>query len=47
MRALDRLLISGRYVVPLYVQQNAWLAYEIFGLRRPDPRAAAGGDREV
>jgi len=46
VRALDRLLISGRYVVPLYVQQNAWLAYDS-GLRRPDPAPLRGLPPEV
>lgn len=34
VRALDRLLLSGFYVVPLYNKPDSWIAYDS-GLRRP------------
>lgn len=46
VRALDRLLISGHYVVPLYNQQNIWVAYDA-GLARPDPAPLRGLPPEV
>lgn len=46
VRALDRLLISGHYVVPLYNQQNIWVAYDA-GLARPDPAPLRGLPAEV
>lgn len=46
VRALDRLLISGRYVVPLYVNPNIWVAYDS-GLARPDPAPLRGLPTEV
>lgn len=46
VRALDRLLISGHYVVPLYNQQNTWVAYDS-DLRRPDPAPLRGLPAEV
>jgi peptide/nickel transport system substrate-binding protein len=35
VRALDRLLLSGFYVVPLYHAADLWLAHDA-GLKRPD-----------
>ncbi|WP_372421863.1 extracellular solute-binding protein [Salinarimonas chemoclinalis] len=46
VRALDRLLISGTYVVPLHIQANTWLAYDA-GLERPDPAPLRGLPIEV
>jgi peptide/nickel transport system substrate-binding protein len=34
VRALDRVLLSGFYVVPLFYLPDQWLAYDA-GLRRP------------
>jgi peptide/nickel transport system substrate-binding protein len=34
VRALDRVLLSGFYVVPLFHVADTWLAYDA-GLRRP------------
>ncbi|GGK50206.1 extracellular solute-binding protein [Salinarimonas ramus] len=46
VRALDRLLISGVYVVPLYIQSNLWVAYDS-ALERPDPAPLRGLPIEV
>lgn len=46
VRALDRLLLSGRYVVPLYNSQTVWIAYDS-ALKRPDPAPLRGLPPEV
>jgi peptide/nickel transport system substrate-binding protein len=35
VRALDRILLSGFYVVPLFYVEDQWLAYDS-SLKRPD-----------
>ncbi|MGL4241476.1 MAG: ABC transporter substrate-binding protein, partial [Beijerinckiaceae bacterium] len=37
VRALDRTLLSGFYVLPLYFAPERWLARQA-GLKRPDPQ---------
>lgn len=46
VRALDRLLISGHYVVPLYNNQMVWVAHDA-AIRRPDPAPLRGIPPEV
>ncbi|MGJ3262598.1 MAG: extracellular solute-binding protein [Salinarimonas sp.] len=46
VRALDRLLVSGTYVVPLHIQGNTWVAYDA-ELERPDPAPLRGLPIEV
>ena len=43
VRALDRLLISGFYIVPLYYAPEQWIAYSA-GLGRPDKTPLFGVD---
>lgn len=46
VRALDRLLLSGFYVVPLYVQPAIWIAYDA-SLRRPEAEPLLGIPTEL
>ena len=43
VRALDRLLISGFYIVPLYYAPDVWIAYSA-KLGRPDKTPLFGVD---
>ena len=46
MRALDRVLISGHYVVPLYASPTDWLA-RWTDIARPDKPALIGAPVET
>ena len=46
VRALDRVLLSGFYVVPLFYLPDQWLAYDA-GLKRPDTAPLLGSTIDV
>jgi peptide/nickel transport system substrate-binding protein len=46
VRALDRLLLSGDYVIPLYHPKGLWMAWRS-GLQRPDRAPLSGAALET